>query len=454
PYSVAVRDVRGAVPGPSIPLADELQLVSQISFSPNPDRFFFMTTDLHRGSLYIADLTGTPSAVKVVDGELRGDRINPVHWSPDGTRFAYAKEVVTGSFQFESFIAPADNPTQASPSLTSLPPGGLGQLSSSAGLWAPDSSRYVTISADGSNLFVSDRDGVSTRIVLLDDNLAFASLIGWSPDSSLLIISAFDLTARGDRLYALNPDDDGPATLALTPAELPVNPGEVSISPDGAGVAVGDVSGSWVFVADLRSAQLAAPLQRIAGVAAFPGWSPDSRRLAVFTSNDGSQLDVYERDQPGTKVSVAVPLQGDFDFAHVQWSADSQTLLASTNEGVFSLPASGGAAALLLNEAPRDYDLVPGASPAFFYSDATGVFALDATGAPLSLDAHPEPWSLSVAHQRGAAFYFHFGDGTATGKLWMIDLAGAAPGPPVELLDFGQGSVTYDVSDATDVGPQ
>jgi hypothetical protein len=432
--SVAVRDVGGAAPGPLLPLAGDLQPVFQITFSPNPDRFSFMTSDFTRGSLYVAGLTAAPSLVKIVDGELRGDRIDALRWSPDGTRFAYAQEVGTGSLQFAHFIAPADDPA-AGTALTD-------QLCGYGGLWSPDSSLYATTSVDGSNLFVSD--GTSTRTIALDDNLAFASLIAWSPDSSLLLISAFDLDARGDRIYALFAADDGPGALPLTPADEPVNPNDVTVSADGAGLAVGSVSGAAVFACDLRSAQLA-PMQRLAGTSPFPGWSPDSRRLAVTTTSDGSQVDVRDRDQPGAPVSLAVTV-GHAGFARLSWAADSQSLLASTPDGVSALPAGGGAASLLVSGAVRDFDTLGGA---LIYSNESGVYEPGAT-----LDATPEPWNLAVAQQRRAAFYLHFDDGTTPGKLWMVDLSGPTPAAPMELLDFGQGTVLYDVSDAHDVGPQ
>lgn len=442
--SLVARDVTTATPGPIMPLVASLpQPGNDFSFSLDPNRFSFMTTDLRTASLYVVDLNKPSPVVQIANGAVRADHSGALRWAPDGARFAYATELRAGSFEFAHFIALTDDP--ATP--TGVVAGGL--PCRYEGFWSPDATLYATAAVDGSAFYVSD--GSTTRTLPIDAGKRFAQVIGWSPDSSLLLVTAADAATLNFQIFALDLSVDQPALFPMTPPDVSINSNLIDFSPDGGGLAALSTSND-AFVIDLRSPQVG-PMVRVSGVARVPGWSPDSRRLALFAPGDFSTLSVVDRERIGPPAVVA---SGLGFVQEAIWSPDSQTILASTASGVLAIPATGGPAdTLVTGPVDQRFGVLRGQPPLFVYSDAAGVSSLDLSSpqprTAVTLDPLPTASGVALAPARRSAFYFRFAANTNPGKLWMIDLGGPLPSAPIELLDFGAGTITYAVSDDSTV---
>ncbi|HEY2029572.1 MAG TPA: putative Ig domain-containing protein, partial [Myxococcales bacterium] len=444
PLSLVARDVSTTTPGPVIPLAANLGFGADFTFSLDPNRFSFTTGNAGRtGSLFVVDLNQPSPIVEIANGTLATE-VNgaALRWAPDGNRFAYATEQSVGSLQFSHFIAPADDPAAA------VLPIADGLPCLYAGFWSPDAAFYATGAADGSAIYVSD--GSSTRTFPLDNGRRFGSVIGWSPDSALVLVMALEPSTFFFRIFALDISADQPALFPMTPPDAQIF--DYALSDDGGGFAAFAVNANnSIFVSDLRSPQLTAMTQVFLAQPTGIRWSPDSRRLAVTGVGPGNgTLGIVERDQLSSPVSIADALTSVLSF---KWSADSQSVIATTPNATLAIPVNGGPPDTLVTGAIDFFaGVLPGEPPLFVYSDATGVSSVNVSAphTKVTLDPVAIPEGLAVAPSRRAVFYSRLAGSTSlVGNVSMVDLGGPSPSAPIDVLDFDAGVTTVVVSDAS-----
>src|SRR5262249_5506794 len=127
---------------------------SDVSFSPTGGMFTFRVRGGAHDALYVADLRGAPASRLIDAAGARGDQPTAGASAPDGTRFAYARETGTNTFEYDIWIADETGATDGLQSISHGP-------CRPDRVWSPDASQLVFAAADGHTLFVFD--GAATR---------------------------------------------------------------------------------------------------------------------------------------------------------------------------------------------------------------------------------------------------------------------------------------------------
>jgi len=168
---------------------------------------------------------------------------------------------------------------------------------------------------------------------------------------------------REDRLYRLIvADADGEGARVIVESGEPIM--SPAWSPDGRKLAyVSFENGnSEVYVQTLRSGARQRVSAR-AGVNSAPAWAPDGRRLALTLSKETGNLDVYTLDL-GTQLLTRLTERGSID-TEPAWSADGREVFFTSDRGggpqVYRVPAGGGTPARVTFEGA--YNARPRLSP-------------------------------------------------------------------------------------------
>ena len=215
--------------------------------------------------------------------------------------------------------------------------------------WSADGERLTFALQDASlssTLFVMNADGSGLTPIFSGDlhNPSFF------PDGRAI---AFELLDGGDYdIFRINVDGSGLVNLTSNG----VDDFEPAVSPDGTQIAYsGDYGG------DDDIAVMPAGGGASVNITPFavtneqgPNWSPDGRRI-VFSSNlGGGDYDLYTINSDGTGLSGALTNGGSSEFGPA-FAPDGNRIYYTQEIGpdnnVSSIPASGGAATVLTNNA-------------------------------------------------------------------------------------------------------
>jgi Tol biopolymer transport system component len=233
-------------------------------------------------------------------------------WSPDARRIAYTTlRYDQDGRMLESAQIHVMNADGSGDRALTSPPGH--QIDPA---WSPDGSRIAfaitRVSGVNADLFVMNGDGANSH------NITATPATGegtpaWSPDGSRIAYSLASPGNNGD-IFTVRPDGSDPVQLTRTPN---LNEGNPAYSPDGTKIAYNaDVGGTLraeLFVMDADGGNQTDVSQR-AGGEYFPTWSPDGSRIAFAADN----LDISSMPAlGGAAVKLTNDAFSDFDPA---WS--------------------------------------------------------------------------------------------------------------------------------------
>jgi TolB protein len=291
-------------------------------------------------------------------------------WSPDGAWIAYATE-------------PENSPTE----LHVVRPDGSGDhllasgINSSVGMsWSPDGTRLAfALEANGGSLESVDLNGVVTSYT----TAAVAGPVAWSPDGGRLAFGGQPSSGGDPQLTVLRVPSgkqmvlgngaapawsaDGRELAFVAPQD-----GSVFVEPGGGGLArrlVDKVDTDWegVLLAWTPSGRLVfAARQRTGGEAialvsprggrlrfvphtdgaSAPAWSPNGRQL-VFQVDD-PVLDLATVEVVDADGSHLRRLAKGSSLADPSWSPDGRQIVFADENGVYEIPAGGGARRLVV----------------------------------------------------------------------------------------------------------
>ena len=199
-YALAVRQVRTGSDVQIMP-PQEYQ-IRGISFSPDGDYLYFLNRDPNLPNYHalfqVASLGGAPSKVLF-------DVDTPVTISPDGKRFCFRRGIPQEQAD-TLVIAEPDKGTERELARVKSPEYfGTGEAYASGPSWSPDGRRIAT-----SIMKVSG--GLRSRIAVVDPETGkitdadtrpslLVNSLGWLPDGSAIVSSAFNIGAFGFQLY-------------------------------------------------------------------------------------------------------------------------------------------------------------------------------------------------------------------------------------------------------------
>lgn len=297
------------------------------------------------------------NATRLIDATVSSPR-----WSPDGTRLAYVRLVDPEMFFFELFVVEADGtePRQ----LTSGSSGPMHSL-----VWSPDDSRIALVyepTSDDPEAGITERE---VRIVPVDAGQPltvyrhpFASIGGWSPDGTRLLV------------YPEGDQDDGGIFVARS---------------DGSGVErLTGASGIQV---------------EVAGWTPVGGYSPDGSRILFWTGKDG--LDRIEVMNADGNERRSLTEGGPVSSFQATWSRDGQRIAYSRWEpgtnyasrqagwkdvGIWVMNADGSSARRLGAGHDPVFSL-DGEQIIFYRDDDPGVYVVssrDGSGIRKLIDGH------------------------------------------------------------------
>ena len=243
------------------------------SWSPDGAQLTWASDSRGTAQVYVANADGAA----VVQRSIFLDSRDPL-WSPDGVWIAFTS---TRDMRTDIYVMPA----AGGPELSITNGVALRQGANMA--WAPDSSAIVFETAG--DIYTVNRDGTGLR--QLTDHPAEDAAPDWSPDGSRIV---FFSNRDGDSdIYVINVDGSGLTNLTDTPD----NEYQPVWSPDGWSIAYlrAPVKAAPDYETQLWSmgANGAGP-RRLGDITGYgmsaPGWSPDSRQLAVVAAPEGSDL--------------------------------------------------------------------------------------------------------------------------------------------------------------------
>jgi len=241
----------------------------------SPDGAYLSWTSDSRGTaqVYVASADGTG----VDQRSIFVDNRDPL-WSPDGVWIAF---VSTRDMRTDIYVVPAAGGREVS--ITN----GVRVDRGTNMAWSPDSSALVF--ETGGDLYVVNRDG--SDLHQLTRHPGVDSAPDWSPDGSR--IAFFSDREGNSDIYVINVDGTGLTRLTDTPD----NEYQPAWSPDGWSIAYlrSPVKNEPDYETQLWSmgANGAAP-RRLGDITGYgmspPGWSPDSRQIAVVAAPEGTDL--------------------------------------------------------------------------------------------------------------------------------------------------------------------
>jgi len=231
--------------------------------------------------------------------------------------------------------------------------------------------------------------------------------IALSPDGRWLYFDS-DRSGNSD-IYRMPVDGGEPEQLTTDPADdfAP------SVSPDGRWVAFhssrfGTGAGTRdIFVMPAEGGE-AERVTDDPGEERFPNWSPDGRSLSYALTGTGARAGLYviSQDQSGR---WGLPRQV-WNHPNVgRWSPDGRTLVSGWTDGIWLIPAAGGA--------PRR-----------------------ATPLPETLSAPEGAWANWS--RDGRTIYFKAGDREGRASIWRVAATGGRPSPLVRFDDPARPSYT------------
>lgn len=263
---------------------------------------------------------------------------NPV-WSPDGRKIAFVR---SGPDEAALFLIDQDGS-----GLRRLGPVSRGGLTPrfdlSAPEWSPTGNHiaYVFYSNGRSELRVIDiPTGGETSVVSTPPNgLGWESgieIAGWSPDGARIAV----LTILGGYLQLSVVDRRGSAGKILTNATV----NDAHWSPDGRSFALADREGLMTIDADDQTLQMVDPQANPSQVR----WSAAGDKILVATSfREGVRSTLYLANRDGAE-RVELHSSETSGYYFPRWLPDGRTVAWTTNQGVWTLPTTGGAPVLLL----------------------------------------------------------------------------------------------------------
>jgi TolB protein len=252
-------------------------------------------------ALYIMDAEGLGSR-KLIDEPVGGE-MSPA-WSPDGTRVAFAMNVVPGhnpgaiDTNMEIFVVSSDGT-------------GLRRLTNHPGLdtnpaWSPDGTRIAftrwpdaPASEGGESVAVWAMNADGSNLQRLTHGPGLADHAAWSPDGELIAFSRYVRSKDAYAIFTMDPHGEDVRRLhSVTRAPYGVSSSSPSWSPDGSRIAfvrdenqnrLGD---SHLYVIDPDGGDLRRVSEQ-GGPYYDPTWSPHGRSIAFIA---GNQIRVMRRD--------------------------------------------------------------------------------------------------------------------------------------------------------------
>jgi Tol biopolymer transport system component len=273
------------------------------------------------GDIFVAKADGN-SPVRIADGDATGPgpEYSSSRWSPDGRYLLFEANA--------SAVVVTDAAGRR-----------LGSFVGQSPMWAPDSSRIATVSLDAStdqvpasySLDVHAVDGRLLDSIAIPDFPSGFGELGWTPDGDAIVALPW--------LLALDGSPPQPfASGVAAPG------GYAAFSPDGSRVAIVATHGLYVVASDGTGARLLAPLPppRESDGYAYPVWSPDGHRIAVWKlgvgDRSGAGLEVIDAVTGDARTIVPVTHPGP---GIPRWSPDGSRLLALVpGPGIFFSLAS------------------------------------------------------------------------------------------------------------------
>jgi len=252
----------------------------------------------------------------------RGEVRNP-HWSPDGHRMVFQREVGSGW-----------PPSSAWPSRAgsvALQRTGIFAAASPKGDWLVLNDQTAGILHN--SLVVMRPDG-SQRSVVFTDEHKNALAPAWSPKGDRIAFGLggyFQVIIGAATADLAVIDPDGKNLVLLTDGSG--NFGMPSWSPDGRRLVCrsSGKAGSGLSIIDVESHALTV-LTAGAGRENFPAWSPKGDRIA-FTSDRDGDYELYSIRPDGTDVRRLTRSPGN--DAHATWSPDGEWLAFTSARGGF-----------------------------------------------------------------------------------------------------------------------
>jgi TolB protein len=243
-----------------------------------------------------------PNGTSLAKVPIDLERISDSSWSPDGTRFAFTKEV---DFSSKVFTANIDGTDQK---MISPPVSGVRKSNARSPVWSPDGMKIAYAHYDG-------LDGYIVVISATGELLASAKISGhnelhsltWSPDGSRI---AYVDNYAG--FFIINSDGTG-RTLLLPDKRLTFTDKEsVSWSPDGSKLALSLADfNSVIFIATINADGTdLTRLTPLDGNNNYPVWSPDGQYIAFVGTQSFDQV-LYVMKADGSKI---VPLTDRFHY--------------------------------------------------------------------------------------------------------------------------------------------
>jgi len=211
---------------------------------------------------------------------------------------------------------------------------------------------------DGTNesiYIVSSNGGKPKKIVQTSKKvMTVNSRVSLSPDGKKLAYTSID--DKKQYLQVISVDEGNPGKLTDMQAREPV------FSPDGNLIAfvedkkTGTGSGGlglWVVNSNGGTPHLIAD----AGKASSPIWSPDGKMIAFLDNSNGKQINIVPVSNKGTAngrmTNIDVPKGTANTIILAGWTPENKIgvlLQSKLNYGLYTVPAKGGQAAIVLNE--------------------------------------------------------------------------------------------------------